>query len=709
MDIDDQLARMESYCMVNDQLRYSRLANITRIVNTKLDLHEVLQQVTTAISEEIVRCDSVGIFLPEGDGTYRGFAGKPEMMSGVTLQSQIIDPKTDPLAAELIATRKTIYIADTSIDSRPDLTPVGAFQIKSLLALPISYEQEFIGMVFLFNYGMPMNLTQSEIESVEAYVNMAAVAIQNAKSLNQKEKLLAEKQLLLDLTRELSFCSAIRTSLTVCFSYLKLAFNDGDFAAHIIKPSSAHGTPPIQFYATDGMSEQNWKEHLAGMGLTTSYGELIRRAVSQKEPIRTRLETGQELLLLPMISMGKVQGIVSTVYSCGEAQHAFELPIPFAQSIIDATAPVFSNLLYMDQLEGMVEERTSALYAANKRVNSVIESITDGFFILNENWEYTYINQHLFLPKGKKAEEVLGKNIWDVFPETIGTLTYTEFHSAMNERVTVRFEAQSDAEDYWFEITAYPFDDGICCVLKNIKEKKKYENELKRLANLDLIGQMAAGISHEVRNPMTTVRGFLQLMVTDEQLEPHAAHFNLMIDELDRANAIITEFLSVGNTRTSDMKMMSLNTILEDISPLIKIDTSNQNKQIRIYTQEVPELLLNHNEIRQLIINLYRNGLEAMEEGQTLTIGTYTENDNCVVLAVQDQGSGIDPAIIEKIGTPFYTTKDEGTGLGLGICYAVAARHNATISIETGPEGSIFFTKFPVEMKIDEEHSSLGE
>ncbi|MFC4712856.1 GAF domain-containing sensor histidine kinase [Planococcus dechangensis] len=695
--------------MVNDQSRYSRLANITRIINTKLDLHEVLQQVTTAISEEIVRCDSVGIYLPEGDGTYRGFAGKPEVMSGVTLQSQIIDPAIDPLAAELIETGKTIYIADTSTDNRPDPRSVNAFQIKSLLALPISYETEFIGMVFLFDYGTPMNLTQSEIESVEAYVNMAAVAIQNAKSFNQKEKLLTEKQLLLDLTRELSFCSTIQESLDVCFGYLKQAFDDGNFAAHIIKPSSVYGGTPIQFHANDGMAEQDWNKHIDRTALTTSYVELLNRAALHKKPIRTDLGAHQELLLLPVISMGKVHGIVSAVCSCGAAQHAIELQIPFAQSVIDATAPVFSNLLYMDQLAGMVEERTSALYAANKRVNSVIENITDGFFVLNRNWEYTYINQHLFLPGGKKADEVLGKMIWDVYPETIGTLTYNEFHHAMEERVTVRFEAQSDAEDFYFEITAYPFDDGICCVLKNIKEKKKYEKELKRLANLDLIGQMAAGISHEIRNPMTTVRGFLQLMVTNEQLEPHAAHFNLMIDELDRANTIITEFLSVGNTRTSDMKMMNLNTILEDISPLIKVDTSNQNKQIRIYTQEVPELLLNHNEIRQLIINLYRNGLEAMDEGQTLTIGTYLENDDCVVLAVQDQGSGIDSAIIEKIGTPFYTTKDEGTGLGLGICYAVAARHNATISIETGPEGTIFFTKFPVGPQIDGEHSSLRQ
>lgn len=695
--------------MVNDQSGYSRLANITRIVNAKLDLHEVLQQVTAAISEEIVRCDSVGIFLPVGDGTYRGFAGKPEMMSGVTLQSQIIDPTTDPLAAELIKTRKTIYIPDTSKDKRPDLEPVGAFLIKSLLALPISSEKEFIGMVFLFNYGAQMKLTRSEIESVEAYVNMAAVAIQNAKTLNQKEKLLKEKQLLLDLTRELSFCSTIQESLDVCVSYLKRTFGDGQFAAHIMKTPGEKNGAPNKFYATGGMAEQDWNEQLERM-LAEDYVQLTKRAVSRKAPIQSDMGRGKKLVLLPMISMGEVHGIVSAICSCAPEQTGIDVQIAFAQSIIETTAPVFSNLLHRGQLEAMVEERTSALYAANKRVNSVIESITDGFFVLNKDWEYTYINQHHFLPEGKKAEEVLGKKIWDVFPQTVHMAIYTEFQRAMNDRVTVQFETRSRPEsedDFWFEVTAYPFDDGICCMMKNVKEKKNYEKELIRLANLDLIGQMAAGISHEIRNPMTTVRGFLQLMASDGQLERQAPHFKLMIDELDRANAIITEFLSVGNTRTTDMKMMNLNTILEDIAPLIKIDTSNQNKQIHIYTQEIPDLLLNQNEIRQLIINLYRNGLEAMEKGRTLTIGTYPENGNCVVLAVQDQGSGIDPADIEKIGTPFYTTKEEGTGLGLGICYAVAARHNATIDIETGPEGTIFFTKFPVVPEKSEEPSSL--
>ena len=252
----------------------------------------------------------------------------------------------------------------------------------------------------------------------------------------------------------------------------------------------------------------------------------------------------------------------------------------------------------------------------------------------------------------------------------------------------------STYDDYWYEVVAYPYDEGICCLLKNITEKKKYEKELKRLSNLDLIGQMAAGISHEIRNPMTTVRGFLQLLKKEDEFKKHNGYFNLMIEELDRANSIITEFLSMGNTRTSDLEMLDLNLIIHGIIPLIKIDTLNQNKFIQVDTKDIPELLLNRNEIRQLIINLYRNGLEAMSAGKVLSISTYKENENCVVLAVRDQGEGIRPEIVEKLGTPFYTTKDNGTGLGLGICYAIAARHNAKIEIQTGLEGTTFLVKF---------------
>ncbi|RFB09763.1 GAF domain-containing protein [Bacillus sp. OE] len=665
--------------MLSDQARYSRLANITKIINTKLELREVLQRVTMAISEEIVKCNAVGIYLPQEDGTFRGFAGKPETINGVTLDTQVIDPEIDLLAKEVIETKKTIYIPDTSKDDRPDSRPVAAFKIKSLLALPISFGQELFGLVFLFDYGVPMNLTNSEIQSVEAYVNMAAVAIQNANNLTQKENLIAEKQLLLNVTRDLSMCSSIQEIFDKCFLYLGQILESKNMAAHLLDPLDKTTIKTTKLSKDCDWTEADWMEK--------SYEAKIQ------EVIQTKKIDCKGLLMIPLVSMGEVLGVI-VVGKEGKAHNYDNSQMQLAKSIVDATAPTFSNLLYMDRLESMVEERTRELAVANEKVTSVIESITDGFFTLNNTWAFTYVNKHQYFPQRKTAKDVLGKNIWGIFPSSVDEVMYKELHRAMSERTTVCFEFFSTSDEYWHEVIAYPYDDGICCIFKNITEKKQYEQELKRLSNLDLIGQMAAGISHEIRNPMTTVRGFLQLLKEEPTYEKHNKHFNLMIEELDRANSIITEFLSMGNTKKSDLQMLDLNSIIRDIIPLIKIDTYNQNKYIQVDTNDIPELLLNRNEIRQLLINLYRNGLEAMGTEKALTISTYKEGRNCVVLAVRDQGEGIRPEVLEKLGTPFYTTKDNGTGLGLGICYAIAARHNAKIEIQTGSEGTTFFVKF---------------
>ncbi|MFJ7728660.1 GAF domain-containing protein [Neobacillus sp. NPDC097160] len=689
--------------MLREQTRYSRLANITKIINTKLELREVLQHVTTAISEEIVQCNAVGIYLPQEDGTFRGFAGKPDIINGMTLDMQVIEPEQDLLAREVIETKKTIYIADTSKDNRPDPRPVEAFKIKSLLALPISVEQELFGLVFLFDYGTPMNLTESEIQSVEAYVNMAAVAIQNAKNLIQKENLIAEKQLLLDVTSDLSKCSSIQECLDKCFFYLRKTLDSNNLAAHLLDPLDKNSIRSTKLSKDSDWTEADWMEiHKA-----KSYEAMIQEVIHTKNVIiipdvftNERLDHDvcrsfkiKGLLMIPLVSMGEVLGVIADVKLQRKDLNYLESQIQLAKSIVDATAPTFSNLQYMDRLEHMVEERTRELAAANEKVTSVIESITDGFFALNKEWKFIYLNKHQHLPPIKNTKDVLGKNIWNVFPEAVDTALYKEFHRAMIERIPVQFEICSASDEYWHEIVAYPFDEGICCLSKNITGKKKYEKELKRLSSLELIGQMAAGISHEIRNPMTTVRGFLQVLKKEDEFAKHNDYFNLMIEELDRANSIITEFLSMGNTRTSDLQMLDLNSIIHDITPLIKIDAFNQNKYIHVGTKDIPELLLNRNEIRQLLINLYRNGLEAMSTGKVLSIRTYKEDD-CVVLAVQDQGEGIRPEILEKLGTPFFTTKDNGTGLGLGICYAIAARHNAKIEIQTGSEGTTFFVKF---------------
>lgn len=244
----------------------------------------------------------------------------------------------------------------------------------------------------------------------------------------------------------------------------------------------------------------------------------------------------------------------------------------------------------------------------------------------------------------------------------------------------------------------YPFNDpdGTPLVLVmgiDITERKQFEKELARLDRLYLIGEMAAGISHEIRNPMTTVRGFLQMLSSKKQCAQFQEYYNLMIDELDRANSIITEFLSLARNRIVNLKLHNINNVVNALLPMLQANAMITDHIIDIDLGELPDTLIDEREIRQLILNLVRNGTESMPPGGKLTIRTRFDGQD-VVLSVQDEGRGIAPEILDKLGTPFFTTKDNGTGLGLAVCYSIAARHNATIHINTGPGGTCFIVRF---------------
>lgn len=253
-------------------------------------------------------------------------------------------------------------------------------------------------------------------------------------------------------------------------------------------------------------------------------------------------------------------------------------------------------------------------------------------------------------------------------------------------------------DGYTYQVYDYPFIDvdGTEMLLRfamDITDRKQIEIEMTRLDRLHLVGEMAASIGHEIRNPMTTVRGFLQLMRENKNYVQEREYFDIMIEELDRANSIISEFLSLAKNKIVELKPTNINSLISNISPLIQASARMQNKGIQIEMEDVPDLLVDEKEILQLIYNLVNNALEAMPAGGSVTIKTFIENEN-VVLGVRDQGHGIAYELLEKLGTPFFTTKEQGTGLGLAVCYGIATRHKAKIDIETSSSGTTFYVRF---------------
>jgi PAS domain S-box-containing protein len=232
-------------------------------------------------------------------------------------------------------------------------------------------------------------------------------------------------------------------------------------------------------------------------------------------------------------------------------------------------------------------------------------------------------------------------------------------------------------------------EECVLSITNDVTELRRYQYKMERLDRLNLIGEIAASIAHEIRNPLTTVRGFLQLLGLEDRHTEDKEYMDLMIEELDRANSIITEFLSLSKNKALYLKQGNLNPKLVTLLPLLQADAVKNNILIKLELEDIPNIMFDEDDIRQLVLNLVRNGLDAMPAGGELAIKTFI-GLNEVTLAIQDHGSGIPSEIMENIGTPFFTTKDNGTGLGLTVCYRIAQRHNARIEIETGLEGTVF-------------------
>lgn len=377
---------------------------------------------------------------------------------------------------------------------------------------------------------------------------------------------------------------------------------------------------------------------------------------------------------------------------------------------------------HQEHLEDKIKKRTFALQSAIKKLHGQIlarrqielsllrgeekyralfDKATDAIFVSELSGDHS---PGRFIEVNNKACELLGYTRQELLDLTLFDIDAkqkihpTQWNMKNSQSIIVEtVHIKKSGETFPVEMNVHQIMlHGVpvyLTIARDISVRRKMEQEMSRLERLNLVGEMAASIGHEVRNPMTTVRGFLQMLGRRSENSPNAEYFTLMIEELDRANGIISEFLSLAKNKPVDRKMCSLNAIVKTLHPLIKADAILTNKEVYINLGDISELYLDEKEIRQLILNLVRNGLEAMSPQTKLVIRTYREGDE-VVLAVTDEGPGIVPEILEKLGTPFLTTKEKGTGLGLAVCYSIADRHNATIVPDTSPKGTTFYVRF---------------
>lgn len=233
-------------------------------------------------------------------------------------------------------------------------------------------------------------------------------------------------------------------------------------------------------------------------------------------------------------------------------------------------------------------------------------------------------------------------------------------------------------------------------LLQEHEAKERMQYEMARLDRLNLVGEMAAGVAHEIRNPMTVVMGYIQFMAKRANTD-WKDNFSVVMEELKRVESIIGDFLSLARNKQVEKEYRDLNEIIQALYPLIAADCQKRGLNLELQlASELPAACLDGKEMKQLILNLARNGIEAMDKGGTLTIKTERcEEETC--LALSDTGCGMATDVLARIFDPFFTTKDEGTGLGLAVCKSIVHRHGGEIEAQSClGKGTTFWVTFPI-------------
>ncbi|MGG3468877.1 PAS domain-containing protein [Neobacillus pocheonensis] len=318
-----------------------------------------------------------------------------------------------------------------------------------------------------------------------------------------------------------------------------------------------------------------------------------------------------------------------------------------------------------------------------------ITSVNDKFCEISKYSREEIIGQdHRVLNSGYHTKEFF-KNLW----KTIG------------EGKVWKGEIRNKAKDgtfYWVDTTIIPFvnDQGkpyqYLAIRNDITERKKTEEVLHRQDKLAAVGQLAAGVAHEIRNPLTSMKGYAEFLQLDESDPERLEFLNIILDEIERVNTIVEDFMVLAKPKAVELEEKNVVPVIKNVVSLLEFEARKKNVHLSFdCNQEIIQIECDENRLKQVFLNFIKNGIEAMPNGGDLHVRTLIHENN-VQISIQDTGVGIPKDKLKKLGEPFYTTKKTGNGLGLMVSFKIIESHNGKVFVESEPnKGTTFNILLP--------------
>ncbi len=326
------------------------------------------------------------------------------------------------------------------------------------------------------------------------------------------------------------------------------------------------------------------------------------------------------------------------------------------------------------------------LRESEERFRKVFEGTLDGMVLWNRHYEIIDINPVAADFLKAERDDIIGKSIWDILDDHYKH--EIKIHIDELERLGTSdstLTISSEDGNKYFELSSKGnvASNLSLTVIRNVTEKIGMQEQLQKSDTLSVVGELAAGIAHEIRNPMTALKGFIQLLELSMK-EDHSMYFKVIMSELKRIESTITEFLILAKPQAIQFKDNDMRKVMNETLELLNGQALMNNIQFNVeYANELPYVFCEPNQMKQVFINIIKNAIEVMPKGGFITIKMDNKPSDFIHIVIEDEGEGIPEKKIKRLGEPFYTTKERGTGLGLMVSYKIIKEHRGKVEVES--------------------------
>ncbi|MCA1062135.1 PAS domain S-box protein [Rossellomorea sp. AcN35-11] len=355
---------------------------------------------------------------------------------------------------------------------------------------------------------------------------------------------------------------------------------------------------------------------------------------------------------------------------------------------------IFRNVSERYQMEKELRE-------SEERFRKIFEGSLDGLLLTNHNYVVVDANPEVSKIINLKKEQLIGKDVREILNIEPGEESYEEYLQQLKEEGQATYlktlTSQKDKLQYVELSSKYNLLSNLnLTIIRDITEQIDLQEQLRKSDTLSVVGELAAGIAHEIRNPMTALKGFIQLLENSVG-QDHEMYFNVITSEFQRIESIITEFLVLAKPQAIQYQETNLIKIMKDTVELLSAQAVMHNVQYEErYQDDLPMIIAEPNQLKQVFINVIKNAIEVMTEGGFISITIQEAEDDMIHIEIKDQGGGISNDKIKKLGEPFYTTKERGTGLGLMVSFKIIKEHKGSVQVESiVGEGTTFHIYLP--------------